>query len=58
VSGWVPDPEVENGNLVINDVEFVSATEGWAVVQVGWSPGQKGTLLHTTDGGVNWQMIH
>jgi photosystem II stability/assembly factor-like uncharacterized protein len=58
VSGWVPDPEVENGNMVINDVEFVSATEGWAVVQVGWSPGQKGTLLHTTDGGVNWQMIH
>ena len=44
--------------MVINDVEFVSATEGWAVVQVGWSPGQKGTLLHTTDGGVNWQMIH
>jgi photosystem II stability/assembly factor-like uncharacterized protein len=54
VSGWVPDPTVEDDNLVLNDVDFVSATEGWIVSADGWAPGQANGLLHTTDGGVTW----
>ena len=57
VSGWVPDPAVENDNLILNDVDFVSATEGWIVPARGWTPGQANGLLHTTNGGQNWTFM-
>lgn len=34
----------------INDLEFVSETEGWAV-------GTMGVVLHTTDGGRSWKSV-
>jgi photosystem II stability/assembly factor-like uncharacterized protein len=58
VSGWIPDPAVEDDNMVLNDVDFVSATEGWIVQDIGWTPGQEGTVLHTVDGGATWQITH
>src|SRR5437879_9794380 len=35
-------------DLELNDVAFVSALEGWVV-------GDKETILHTKDGGKNWE---
>jgi photosystem II stability/assembly factor-like uncharacterized protein len=57
VSGWVPDPAVEDDNLILNDVDFVSATEGWIVAAGGWMPGQANGLLHTTNGGQTWTFV-
>lgn len=56
-SGIVPDPNVEGDNPIINDVDCVSATEAWAVREIGWMPGQSGTLVHTTDGGQTWTLV-
>ncbi len=56
-SGWVADPTVEDDNLVLNDVDFVSATEGWIVSADGWAPGQANGLLHTSDGGETWTFV-
>ncbi len=33
----------------LNDAHFINSKEGWAV-------GNLSTILHTTDGGVNWEM--
>jgi len=38
----------EPGNAVLNDIQFVDENNGWAV-------GEFGTILHTADGGVNWE---
>ena len=57
VSGWVPDPAVEDDNLILNDVDFVNATEGWVVPAGGWTPGQANGLLHTTNGGQTWTFV-
>lgn len=35
-------------------VDFTSDAEGWIVGKPGWVPGQSGTLLHTTNAGVDW----
>jgi photosystem II stability/assembly factor-like uncharacterized protein len=32
----------------LNDIFFINAKEGWAA-------GERGTLLHTADGGATWQ---
>jgi photosystem II stability/assembly factor-like uncharacterized protein len=57
VSGWVADPAVEDDNLILNDVDFVSTTEGWIVTAGGWTPGQANGLLHTVDGGQTWTLV-
>lgn len=57
VSGWVPDPTVEGDNLILNDVDFVTATEGVIVAAGGWTPGQANGLLHTTNGGQTWTFV-
>lgn len=44
-SDWVPSELTGHDTLL--DVDFVSASEGWAV-------GKNGTILHTTDGGDSW----
>ncbi|MGH9802906.1 MAG: WD40/YVTN/BNR-like repeat-containing protein, partial [Blastocatellia bacterium] len=41
----------------LNDVFFVNSKEGWAKEgwpKEGWVAGDRGNLLHTTDGGANW----
>ncbi len=45
ISGWELQTSGVNVNLF--DIDCVSSTECWAV-------GDSGTILHTTDGGVNW----
>jgi photosystem II stability/assembly factor-like uncharacterized protein len=39
----------------LNAVDSVTSEEGWVVGKEGWAPGQPGTLLHTTDGGMTWK---
>ncbi|MGB7923464.1 MAG: Ig-like domain-containing protein [Pyrinomonadaceae bacterium] len=48
VGNWHQQVPAIPGNLgILEDVEMVSATEGWAV-------GEGGTILHTPDGGRTW----
>ena len=47
LAGWQWQNPLPQGNA-LRDVAFVNATEGFAV-------GGCGTILHTTDGGLNWQ---
>jgi len=44
--GWQWQNPKPTGHI-LNDVQFINTSTGWAV-------GQYGTILHTTDGGTNW----
>lgn len=43
---WFWQNPLPQGN-VLNSVEFINSNTGWAV-------GDKGTILKTTNGGINW----
>jgi photosystem II stability/assembly factor-like uncharacterized protein len=52
-SGWTlqTNPLGTGDQAMLGKVHFVSQTEGWIATS-------KGGLLHTTDGGVNWDIIN
>lgn len=50
VSPWNPDDDNIRNGVPLLDVMFVSATEGFAV-------GAYALLLHTVDGGKNWERV-
>jgi photosystem II stability/assembly factor-like uncharacterized protein len=44
--------------LNLNDVAFLNAKEGAAEgPREGWIAGDRGLLLHTTDGGATWENV-
>lgn len=46
---WTIQNPIVGGNT-LNDVQFLNENEGWIV-------GNAGTILHTTDGGLNWNAL-
>lgn len=51
-TGWVQqvNPLGEGDTAMVGKVQFVSSTEGWI-------SGEGGNLLHTTNAGVNWNVV-